>query len=220
MSIPDRIRAYHGVLTEKEHHRYRSWEHCYRFFRSITPPGISAARDNAALQLGFYLARWGMYRGSSFLLNHTYTIHLRAIDCLSAPELRPLWERDFGSQENDCDFIPTLLDAVSAIRDAYEPFLPTDTLITKVLLGTLGCLPACDKYFLVGFRSEGFSYSDLNRPFIERLLDFCRSNMAALRNEQERIATADGIRYPLMKLVDMYFWQIGYEADASDAVSD
>jgi len=22
-----------------------------------------------------------------------------------------------------------------------------------------------------------------------------------------------GIRYPLMKLVDMYFWQIGYEKD-------
>jgi hypothetical protein len=221
MSIPEKIRAYHGVLSDDEHHRYRSWEHCYRFFRGIEPAGISAARDGAALQLGFYLASWGMYRGSSFLLQHAYTVHLKVIDCLFAPQFRPLWEMEFGSQEDDSTLIPTVLVAVQTVREAYAPFgQPTDTLVTKVLLGTLGCLPACDRYFLFGFKSEGFSYSYLNKPFIERLLEFCRLNMADLRNEQERIASTGGLCYPLMKLVDMYFWQIGYEAGVTDAVPD
>lgn len=72
MSIAQLIRAYHGDLAGDEHHRYRSWEHCYRFFRRAGAAEISNQRDHAALHLGFYLASWGMYRGSSFLLKqHT-----------------------------------------------------------------------------------------------------------------------------------------------------
>jgi hypothetical protein len=33
-------------------------------------------KDAAALQLGFYLASWGMYRGSSFLLRRWSTVHV------------------------------------------------------------------------------------------------------------------------------------------------
>jgi hypothetical protein len=40
----------------------------------ISPKGISGDRDHAALQLGFYLASWGMYGGSSFLLQYDYTV--------------------------------------------------------------------------------------------------------------------------------------------------
>ena len=38
--------------------------------------------DEAALQLGFYLASWGMYRGSSFLLRRTYTVHEEVVERL------------------------------------------------------------------------------------------------------------------------------------------
>jgi hypothetical protein len=33
-----------------------------------------------------------------------------------------------------------------------------------------------------------------------------------LRAEQQKLAADKGMYYPLMKLADMYFWQIGYEA--------
>ena len=115
--------------------------------------------------------------------------------------------------------LPTVLAAVNAVREAYSPFgQSTDTLVTKVLLGTLGCMPACDRYFLCGFKRAGFSYSYLNAPFIERLLLFCRTNLSELRGVQERIESSNGMHYPLMKLVDMYFWQIGYEL-ASDEIA-
>jgi hypothetical protein len=218
MSIPQKIRAYYGDLFGDEHHRYRSWEHCYRFFRRLTLAEIMSQRDIAALQLGFYLASWGMYPGSSFLLQHAYTVHLGVIDALAIPRFLPLWQREFGAAAKDLGLLPTVLAAVSAVREAYAPFgQPTDTLVTKVLLGTLGCLPACDRYFIDGFKSKEFSYSYLNAAFVQRIFRFCRNNLIELRSEQARIERSSGVRYPLMKLVDMYFWQLGYELNGDGA---
>lgn len=150
--IHEKISAYFGEIAGDPHHRYRSWEHCYRFFRELTPSGIAAQRQNAALQLGFYLASWGMYRGSTFLLQRAYTVHLGVVDCLASPRFAPLWEREFGSEEEEVEFVPVILDAAKEISTAYGQFgEPTETLVTKVLLGTFGCLPACDQYFIAGF---------------------------------------------------------------------
>ncbi len=46
--------------------------------------------------------------------------------------------------------------------------------------------------------------------FLLRVLCFSKANFAALREEQQIIETVGGMRYPLMKLIDMYFWQIGF----------
>jgi hypothetical protein len=53
------------------------------------------------------------------------------------------------------------------------------------------------------FKSAGFSFSDVNSSFMERLLRFCRENIEVLRDEQRQIQKTEGIHYPLMKLVDM-----------------
>ena len=45
----------------------------------------------------------------------------------------------------------------------------------------------------------------------KRILQFCRDNLSKLRGEQERIERRSRVHYPIMKFVDMYFWQIGYE---------
>lgn len=215
MDIHQKIHAYHGELAADPHHRYRSWEHCYSFFRRITPAGIVHQHDHAALQLGFYLASWGMYRGSSFLLQHAYSVHLGVVDSLASPAFTPLWENDVGSKAEHASLAPTIGAAVEAVRQAYSLFgQPTDTLVTKVLLGTLGCLPACDRFFIDGFKSKGFKYSYLNGKFFDRVLQYCHDNMRDLRNEQIRIERTRGVTYPFMKLVDMYFWQIGFEARA------
>lgn len=150
-----------------------------------------------------------MYRGSSFILQHAYTVHLGLVDRLADPSFSPLWEKEFGSEDSS-KLAPLILEMIEAVREAYKPFgQPTDTLVTKVLLGTLGCLPACDRYFLRGIKSAGFKYSYLNPQFVDRVCSFCRDNLADLRKEQARIKSGSGMHYPLMKLVDMYFYEIG-----------
>jgi hypothetical protein len=160
-----------------------------------------------------------MYRGGSFLLQHTFTVHRPVIRVISKPRFDPLWKVDFGAELDDVRLVPLILELIDAVRDAYTPFTAgrgaeqaTDTLVTKVILGTVGCLPACDRFFIKGFRSQGFPYFDLNERFVRRLLEFCQQHLRGLRREQANIKRLGmGCHYPLMKLVDMYFWQLGYE---------
>jgi hypothetical protein len=218
VKIERAIRAYNA--DAHEHHRYRSWEHCYRYFQTVEGTDLLADRERAALQLGFYLASWGMYRGSSFLLQHAYTVHLPVVDFLADTRFAPLRDPNFGTRPVDRDLVPLTTELVAGIKAAYRPFTrgsrgqgATDTLVTKVILGTIGCLPACDRYFIVGFKGEGLPYSALNPKFIARLLDFSQRNSFELQREQESLFVTAGLRYPVMKLVDMYFWQLGYELD-------
>lgn len=214
--LEQRIAAFHDRAVASPHHRYRSWEHCYGFFRSRTRDSLLKDKDAAALHLGFYLASWGMYRGSSFLLQRSYTVHVAVVEGLVSPELAPLWETDVGCVESDTALVPTILRAVDVVKGAYAPFgAATDTLATKVILGTLGCLPAVDRFFIDGFKKAGNRYSYLNGIFVKRVILFCAEFSGRLRAEQDRIERVSGIRYPLMKLADMYYWEIGYEAALS-----
>src|ERR1700722_8790341 len=143
--IPKSIAAYFGKLSGEANHRYRSWEHCFRFFR--TPHNeIRLQLDVAALQLGFYLASWGMYRVSSFLLQCDYTVHKPTVEALISERFSALWELEIGADPSDEKYVGLILQAVDAVRSSYRPFgIASDTLVTKVLLGTLACLPACDR---------------------------------------------------------------------------
>jgi hypothetical protein len=114
-------------------------------------------------------------------------------------------------------FVPLILEAISAVREAYRPFASkagaSDILVTKILLGTLCCLPACDTYFTKGFRSCGFRYSSPDAKFVGEAFRFCKHHLSELREEQRWIERQYKARYPLMKIVDMYFWQIGFDLD-------
>lgn len=46
--------------------RYTSFDYCYNYFR--TTNDLTQDIEKSCLVLGFYLASWGMFRGSSFLL--------------------------------------------------------------------------------------------------------------------------------------------------------
>jgi hypothetical protein len=86
-----------------------------------------------------------MYRGSSFLLEYDYTVHLRVIDQLVSSGFCRLWQEEFGAGANDIELVRIIADAVGAVREAYRPFAEaaeagpaSDTLVTKVILGTFG----------------------------------------------------------------------------------
>jgi hypothetical protein len=59
--IHEKISAYFGEVAGDPHHRYRSWEHCYRFFRELTPSGIAAQRKSPAVSLVLvFLLPWAI----------------------------------------------------------------------------------------------------------------------------------------------------------------
>ena len=141
-------------IKDDENHRFKSWEHCFDFFKSV-PTDI----DLACLHLGFYLASWGMYRGSSFLLQKDYKIHKTAVCEVLKSEydvLRGIELQCFNDEKIDILFglIGRLNTIYQNIKKSVETKNndrdTTDTLITKILLGTLGCIPAYDRFFING----------------------------------------------------------------------
>jgi hypothetical protein len=218
--IKDRVLAFYGKLAADPHHRYRSWEHCFGHFSRRAAFTAPEHRDTAALQLAFYLASWGMYRGSSALLWKDYRIHQRAVSALLSPAYDTLWNLCLDDAAHDsapAELIVSLSDALKAtyreeiitVDGAPRDFDASDTLITKVLLGTVGCTPACDRYFIEGFRHKGLSYSGFSMRFLCEVFQFCREHQDSFRETQNLITEKSGIPYPMMKLVDMYFWEIG-----------
>jgi hypothetical protein len=149
-----------------------------------------------------------MYRGSSFLLQNSFCIHKRPIRELLKPKYERLWHADIGvlSQAKTID---TILQLAAALRALY-PNQVTDTLITKILLGTIGCTPAFDRLFKSGCSKRKIRpHSNLTRKSLFALAQFYQTNSGVFASVRKRIKRASGITYPPMKLVDMLFWSVG-----------
>lgn len=54
-----------------------------------------------SLQLAFYLASWGMYRGSSFLLQKDYRVHIPVVKELLQKKYDVLLGADFDTLLNE-----------------------------------------------------------------------------------------------------------------------
>ena len=209
-------------------HRFKSWEHNYRIFceeRVKTNHNI----DKLTIHLAFYLASWGMYRGSSFLLQKDYKIHEEAVkeiikeeyDSLVAIKFNELNDENLEKMEKLNSFLREHYRKISQ-KDEDEKI--SDILITKILLGTLGCVPAYDNYFTKGFKKfntlGNFSNKEgkLNEKSLLRLAEFYKKYEKELEEKREnfKIYINDDnteIKYPQMKVLDMGFWQIGLEED-------
>ena len=145
--------------------RYRSWEHCYLAFREAREErkrngGLNGGRyDYLSLHLAFYLASWGMYRGSSFLLSQDYKVHKDTVgeilkekydplQDVTCRELNDRMELLFGAK-GKAGLCGELRRIYKGIRDKVVgknvKCGVSDTLITKILMGTLGCVPAYDR---------------------------------------------------------------------------
>ena len=180
-------------------HRFRSWKHCYDFF---TKELNENNKEEAALHLAFYLASWGMYRGSTFLLQNDYKIHEGVVDILHEHK---------SANMNDFEQISHIAKQIGAHYEnrahpnAKGNAYASNTLLTKILLGTYGCVPAYDRYFITGMKAQGLSHTFSKKSF-EALNEFYKQNQSAF----ESSVTA---RFPKMKLLDMYFWKLGFEIE-------
>ena len=215
--------TFFDFLQKDPNGRYRSWEHCYKCFHDARS-NTEADHDYLSLQLAFYLASWGMYRGSSFLLQKDYKIHFPVVkellkpqyDCLAGIECTALRKKDVQKRLSELE---SFMDRYygkcrKSVKDADVNKNISSTLITKILMGTLGCVPAYDRYFIDGIKSQKVSSGNYNLNSILRLVDFYESNADKFESARNRFKVY-GLPYPQMKLLDMGFWQIGSERDAN-----
>ena len=218
--IKESVLLFHKQVVNDEHHRYRSWEHCYSHFQNHLTLTRDSDVDTAALHLGFYLASWGMYRGSSFLLQKDYKVHIPIVRELLDEKYADLWQLDYNSLNARSPEIDTLFQLAARLKQIYRESIPTingvrksiapsNILISKILLGTLGCTPAYDRFFVVGVKTVGIVASFGRNSYLG-VIDFYQKNLDDFVSVQSAIAHYS-VTYPVMKLVDMHFWNIGYQ---------
>jgi hypothetical protein len=166
----------------------------------------------------FYLASWGMYRGSSFLLWKDYLIHKEIVEKIL--QNRDLQQLDYSSIK-DVE-LEKVMEISTWIKDWYKNNInkvngrtkqvnATDTLVTKIMLGTLGCVPAYDQYFIYGMRQRNIACSQFSLHSLRRIVDYYYEHKTQFDKAQNTINQNGHVRYPTMKLIDMYFWEIGFE---------
>ena len=215
---------FYNKLREDENGRYRSWEYCYKVFndahnsQNIDDEYI----DYLCLHLAFYLASWGMYRGSSFLLQRDYKVHKDAIKVILDNKYNSLWGipiNDYKQEYNQellFDITNKLKEIYNKIRLSVKEKMPknelSDTLVTKILMGTFGCVPAYDRYFISGIRNEKAASGNFNKRSILELVDFYNKYYDEFENARKQMSVF-GMEYPQTKILDSCFWQVGFDLD-------
>ena len=93
------------------------------------------------------------------------------------------------------------------------------TLITKILMGTLGCVPAYDRYFIAGIKNQKVATGNYNIRSIMQLVNFYEKNADRLEPIREKMVV-EGMPYPQMKMIDMGFWQVGFDLDTNKGIQN
>ena len=215
---------FYNKLREDENGRYRSWEYCYKIFHDAhTSNNVDDDFiDYLCLHLSFYLASWGMYRGSSFLLQRDYKVHKPVIEVLLESTYDSLWGieinqyKNIENQEKLKDLVSRIKEVYNEIRLSVKESIPknelSDTLVTKVLMGTLGCVPAYDRYFISGVRNEKAASGNFNIRSILELVEFYNKYYDDFEQARNQMMVC-GMEYPQMKILDSCFWQVGFDLD-------
>ena len=203
-------------------HRYLSWEHCYsRFIKARSKKNYDI--DNLSLHLSFYLASWGMYRGSSFLLQRDYKVHCPIVEEILKPEYDVLVALNFedllNNKNKQQEMLKKLSDKLTSIygkirKDVIQKEIKKDAssvLLTKVLLGTLACTPAYDRFFVDAIKSEKITTGNYNLCSMLGLAEFYQEHSEDFEKVRKIMRLVDGTIYLQMKFIDMGLWKIGFE---------
>lgn len=193
--------------------RYSSFDYCYNYFHPKNRNKIGD-KEKSCLVLGFYLASWGMLRGSSFLLSKSIKHYEKTIDYIISCD-KSYWDIDV-SNYND-ENIEKIIEIYKNVREKLIENEKTThkTLVTKVLLGVFGFIPAFDNNFITTFKqiaNNKCGFSVVNSNSLGYIKDFYEANKSDIDNIT--IYTKDfstenetNLRYSKAKIIDMYGFQ-------------
>jgi hypothetical protein len=196
--------------------RFASFDYCFNHFQSFRKDGkvadIAAAENMllSCLHLGFYLASWGMFRGSSGLRSRSLKQFEPVVELIArTPE--DVWAADAHCySEAVCrSLVGTAKDIQQALHYPDGAW-PTKTLATKIMLGVFGKVPAFDSRVVAGLRKTRLTgrfghralrdigrFYDEHHEVIERYQD-CTLDFATGQPTQHR--------YTRAKVIDEIFY--------------
>lgn len=202
---------------EEEHSRLRSWEHCFGQFASAFKSGKrdEETADYLSLHLGFYLASWGMMRNSD-LMGYDYKIHIPLVKAiLDFSDLRGKNPADFCDEQNGAALLGRLEKLYERVKDHCAQFChaktyeASGTLMSKIILGTLGIVPAYDKHVSGVLNTYGIATGDFSMESFRKFARYFTTNhtetVGRMTAEMQEICPL----YTRTKVIDGLLWYVG-----------
>jgi hypothetical protein len=212
--IGKRINEFKGLRSGNTH-RYASFDLCFYYFQ--TNKEHVAEKDyleKSCLYLWSYLSSWGMLRGSSYLLTKSPACLKPLIKHIQKSNV---WDIDVDkyTDENIDKLIEEYKEIEKILKEKILEKLPTYTLVTKIMLGVYGNVPAFDVNFTATLkkeykgkcRSTAFNTESLKciKDLYDKHKDEFNQEIKVLDFENKETE----LRYTKAKLVDMYGFQKG-----------
>jgi hypothetical protein len=207
--------------------REASFDYCYNYFQSFRRAETTAKLADPAnlemscLHLGFYLASWGMFRGSTALIGTSLPVFVPVIQAIAA-EPAGTWTLDLKDYQENGDPIVKVYERLrKTLPKTRSGYNATETLVTKIMLGVFGSVPAFDQYVVAGFRSYQKSVKSRAAPFgteaLSKLWDLytdpklqAHIDTHAMTTKTLAFGAAPGKRnYPRAKILDMLLYVEG-----------
>lgn len=206
------------IRTNDCNSRDKSYEHCRRFFiNNCCNPN---EYDTMALHLFAYLGSWGMFR-NSFIGQKDYLFHKPIIEILCKPDYIELmqWEplTDLDNESRIIRLMELKKEIINKYQESYyykdstSKRFPiknvTDTLVTKIILGTLGCTPAFDQYLVEAM--QDYHPKTFSVEGMKRIIEYAKLHQKEIEEYKEQFFRDERDLYSTMKIVDILLWGKG-----------
>lgn len=205
-----------------QEHRYASWDYCFSYFRGADGH-LTDDMEKSCTILGFYLASWGMLRGSSPLLKKSSRYYWKLIEFVNQVDSdNPSFSSIDVPDYVDSDIRKVILDRYRQVEklldgDSHESSL---TRTTKVMLGIWGNVPAFDRNFRATLKYDlgASGYMRMTHRALRDVynrFELVPEEKKYLQSFDYRVLNFYGeptkLRYPIAKLIDMYGFIRGAE---------
>lgn len=209
---------------KNDYSRYRSFDQCYFYFQThYLEYQKDEVLDSMALHLFSYLASWGMMR-SEILIQNNYLIHKKACAIIAEKMIQSGKDLSVYDSMELRDEIKEGYKGISYLKLSYDKVEKkchmktknansiTDTFVTKIILGTTGLVPAYDR-FVKRAMNEYRICDKFDSESLNSLIEFAETNRDIIYKIQRENDCVKN--YPVMKIVDMFLWQKGFELDCA-----
>ena len=213
------VRAYHNSL--RPDNRYASYDYCYNYFYS--KPDLTTDLEKSCAMLGFFLASWGMFRGKSLLQKSIK--HYQSTILYLASVREEVLQIDVDEYDSTDAILRSIYED---IKDLMLASGKRDlTVITKILLGVFGVVPAFDSLFCKTFKLmfPYCSFSKVNYDSLMCIREFYNNNKTEIDMLTEELCTIDfmtgkktDIHYTKAKIIDMYGWQKAFVNEETQSI--
>lgn len=194
--------------------RNASYDFCYLYFQRNKGQLVGKNMECSCMHLWSYLASWGMLRGSSALLQYSPAVLKELIKYFDSISTSAIWSVDVDSYNSTTNkLIIDVYNKIASILKNNTHNAPSVTLVTKIMLGVFGCVPAIDSYFYKTFHLLYGGYGVLGQNELDNLENFHQQHSKVINKIIIPVMDFEGnptsFPYKKAKLIDMYGYMVG-----------